>query len=85
MLCMNLHTTLCCNIMKRKLITIEVTNQGAVYANGTRITGRDTKWGIHTTVFEAKVAPGQVSKVLADNNYGHIRLDKEYALELGIQ
>lgn len=69
---------------RRKRVNVEVTNQGAVYVNGTRITGRHTKWGIHHTVFAAKVFQNEVSTTLKTNGYGHIVLDKEYASELGV-
>ncbi len=68
---------------KRKQVKIEVTNRGAVYVNGTRITGRDTKWGIHSTVFETTAPITQVAKALADNGYGHIKLDADYLEEIG--
>lgn len=71
--------------MKRyRAVTVEVTNQGAVYVNNSRITGRETKWGVHTTVFSAKVKPKEVVELLKEHGYGHIRLDKDYALEFGI-
>lgn len=67
-----------------KRVTIEVTSNGAVYVNNSRITGRDTKWGIQQTVFTTKCLATQVSKTLADNGYGHIKLDAEYATEAGV-
>jgi hypothetical protein len=68
-----------------KTITIEVTDRGAVYVNNCRITGRETKWGIHTTVFSAKVKSNEVVGLLKEHGYGHIRLDKDYASEFGIE
>ena len=68
-----------------KKVTVDVTNQGAVYINDTRITGRDTKWGQHTILFTAKVSPDQVSKTLTANGYGHIRFDPAYAADAGVQ
>jgi hypothetical protein len=73
-----------------RLIEVTVTDKGAVYVgrpnagHSTRITGRDSKWGVHTTVFEAIVPPKQVVQVLKDNGYGHIKLDAEYAAEFKI-
>ena len=69
---------------RRKRVQVEVTNQGAVYVNGTRITGRHTKWGIHHTLFTAKVFPNEVIKTLSENGYGHIKLDSEYSSEIGV-
>jgi hypothetical protein len=69
---------------RAKMLTVEVTNLGAVYVNNTRITGRDTKWGCHTIIFETKAYQKDVIKTLKDNGYGHIQLDKEYALDQGI-
>lgn len=71
--------------MKQKTVTIEVTNQGAVYVNNTRVTGRETKWGVHQTVFSTKCPSNSVSSTLRENNYGHIRLDADYMKDLGVQ
>ena len=67
-----------------KQVTVEVTNQGAVYVNSTRITGRDTKWGVHQTMFSIKVSPDKVSSSLNEHGYGNIKLDTEYMKELGV-
>jgi len=32
--------------------TITVTNKNAIYVDGTRITDRETKWGVHHTIDE---------------------------------
>ena len=69
---------------RRKRVVVEVTNQGAVYVNNTRITGRHTKWGIHHTLFTAKVFPNEVTKTLAANGYGHIKLEPSDVAELGV-
>jgi hypothetical protein len=68
-----------------KKVKLEVTDKGAIYIDDFRISYRDTKWGHHNILFTAKVLPNQVSKTLADNGYGHIRLDSEYAAEVGIK
>jgi len=68
-----------------KKVTVEVTNQGAVYVNDTRITGRDTKWGIHQTMFSVKVPANKVSSTLAEHGYGNIRLDTSSMQELGVE
>lgn len=68
----------------RKQVTVEVTNRGAVYVNGTRITGRDTKWGVHTTVFETTCPDNCVVDTLRENNYGHIVLEKDDMTEMGL-
>ncbi len=67
-----------------KKVKVEVTDKNAVYINQTRITGRDTKWGIHYTLFSTKAFPKDVVKVLTENGYGHLKLDKDYAAEFGI-
>jgi hypothetical protein len=69
---------------KMKQVRVEVTNQGAVYVNDTRITGRDTKWGIHQTMFAIKVPANKVTSSLVEHGYGHIKLDKDYMKELGV-
>lgn len=70
---------------KQKTVTIEVTNQGAVYVNNTRITGRETKWGIHHTLFTAKAPANKVKETLVNNGFGHIRLDQEYMEEIKVE
>lgn len=67
-----------------KKVTVEVTNQGAVYVNNTRITDRSTKWGVHQTMFSVKVAANDVTSVLAEHGYGNIRLDAASMKELNI-
>lgn len=69
-----------------KKVLVEVTDRGAVYVNGGRITGRHTKWGVHRTIFTStvKIPVNKVRQLLSDNGYGHIRLDPEYAAEFGI-
>ena len=65
-----------------KKLEIEVTNKYAVYVNGTRVTGRDTKWGIHTTIFKTTTTSTQT---LADYGYGFIKLDAKYVAEMGLK
>lgn len=67
-----------------KKLTVEVTDKGAVYVDGTRITGRETKWGIHNILFTGKAYPKDVVSLLKENGYGHIQLDPEYAAEFKI-
>lgn len=67
-----------------KNVTVEVTSQGAVYVNNTRITDRSTKWGIHQTMFSIKVPANKVTSSLAEHGYGNIRLDKDSMEELKI-
>jgi hypothetical protein len=69
---------------RQKYVTVEVTNQGAVYVNSTRVTGRETRWGVHLTVFETKCPANCVADTLRENNYSHIRLDSDYMKELGV-
>lgn len=33
-----------------KSVTVDITDRGAIYVDGTRITNRNTKWGVHQTV-----------------------------------
>lgn len=68
-----------------KRVKMEVTSQGAVYINNSRVTGRHTKWGIHHTVFTARVYPHRVTHNLVKHGYGHIKLDPDYAMEAGVQ
>lgn len=70
---------------RTKKANLEVTDKGAVYINGTRITGRGTKWGVQNTVFQAKVPLDQVVQTLRDNGFGDIKLDPQYSMEMGIQ
>lgn len=69
-----------------KLLTVEVTDRDAVYVNGTRITGRHTRWGIHTTILTLEnVQPDQVQEALDEHGYGYIPLDPDYCFEAGIK
>ena len=67
-----------------KKLNIEVTNKYAVYVNGTRVTGRDTKWGVQNTIFKTTTTSKDVTQTLADYGYGFIKLDKIYLTELGL-
>jgi biopolymer transport protein ExbD len=62
-------------VMRKKQVTVEVTNQGAVYVDNHRITGRETKWGVHHTIFAIKVNKDDVAKALHEHGYGHIKLE----------
>ena len=68
----------------RKRVNLEVTDNGAVYIDNTRITGRHTKWGVHRIVFAANVFADEVTNTLKTNGYAHIVLDKDYASEIGV-
>ena len=68
-----------------KRVKMEVTNRGAVYINGTRVTDRDTKWGVHTIVHSGRVYPHRVTHNLVKHGYAHIKLDADYAKELGVE
>ena len=68
----------------KKRVKMEVTNLGAVYINNTRVTGRETKWGMHTIVHTGRVYPHRVTHNLIKHGFGHIKLDVEYANELGV-
>ena len=70
---------------RTKKVNVEVTDKGAVYINGTRITGRGTKWGVQNIVFQTKVPLDQVVQTLRDNGFENIRLDPQYSAEMGIQ
>jgi hypothetical protein len=70
--------------MRSKRVNVEVTNLGAVYINGTRVTGRETKWGVHTTVWMKRMASSRVTANLIKNGYGHIKLDLDYTKEAGV-
>jgi hypothetical protein len=69
---------------RSRKVEIEVTDKGAVYVDNTRITGRETKWGVHNTIFSAKVPKDQVVQTLRDNGFGNIKLDPQYSAEMGI-
>lgn len=68
--------------MKKKQVTVEVTNQGAVYVDGHRITGRETKWGVHQTMFSIKVNKCDIATALQEHGYGYIKLDPDYLEEI---
>lgn len=68
-----------------KKYDIEVTNTGAVYLNGTRITDRSTKWGIHLTMFKVTTYSKNITKVLAEHGYTNLRLDTDYMKEVGVK
>lgn len=44
-------------------------NRGMVAVNETRITNRETKWGVHTQLDEFKCAPGEVYAELLKRGY----------------
>jgi hypothetical protein len=69
--------------MKRRVL-MEVTNLGAVYINGTRVTDRSTKWGVHRTVYTGRVYAHRVTHNLVKHGYGHIKLDPDYAKAEGV-
>jgi aspartokinase len=70
-------------VMSKKL-QIEVTDKNAVYVNGTRITDRSTKWGVHHTVFTITTYSKNVTKILNIHGFTNLLLDKDYmnAMEL---
>lgn len=74
------------NTRNKRKVLVEVTSLGAVCLDGTRITGRSTKWGIHYTVCSStvKIPVGSVRQFLEDNGYGKIHLVPEYCAEFGI-
>lgn len=63
-------------------VTLEVTDQGAVYVNNTRITGRNTKWGVHRTMFSIVINPKDIIATLNEYGYGHIKVDSDYHKEI---
>lgn len=67
-----------------KILKVTVTDKGAVAINGTRITHRGTKWGIHYTVDEFRCAAKNVRSRLNDRGHSHILLDSVYVSEFGI-
>lgn len=68
-----------------KKYDIEVTNQNAVYINGTRVTDRSTKWGTHLTMFKVATTSKNITQVLAKYGYTNLRLDREYLAEMGLE
>lgn len=67
---------------KTRKVTLEVTDRNAVYINGTRITGRDSKWGIHRTMLSIQIKPTDIVETLNEYGYGYIKLDADYHQEL---
>ena len=67
-----------------RLLELEVTDRGAIYINGHRVTNRSTKWGTHTIIFSVKTPANLVRQTLADNGFGHIKIDPEEAEQFGI-
>ena len=67
-----------------RIFKVTVTDKGAVCINGTRITGRSTKWGWHNTVDEFRCAAKNVRNRLIERGHGKIVLDPDYAAEFKI-
>lgn len=61
---------------RKKLVLLEVANNGAVYINNVRATGRESKpYGYFDIVFSQKVRVDHVTKVLQDNNFTRFALE----------
>lgn len=45
-----------------KTVTVDITDRGAIYVDDTRITNRNTKWGVHQTVDSFVCAKSDVVK-----------------------
>ena len=60
-------------------VNVQVTDKRAIYVNGTRITNRGTKWGVHTILDEFECERGQVASECIARGYADAvsRIDKE--------
>lgn len=67
-----------------KLLKVTVFTNGAVAVNDTRITGRNTKWGLMYTLDEFRCAPKNVRRKLVERGHGDLVLDPFYAAEFGV-
>lgn len=62
--------------MKDNMVTLEVTNKGAIYVNNNRITNRSTKWGIHNIVFSTTCKKEDVVKTLKAYGFPTNKIDE---------
>lgn len=60
-------------------VHVELTDRGAIYVNNTRITGRATKWGEHTTLHEFHCTRENVVKeCLSRGHHAYVkRIDEQ--------
>lgn len=68
-----------------KTVEVEITDKGAIYVDGTRITNRSTKWGNHTILDSFMCEKKDVVAECAQRGYRrHIRNvdDEFYASQL---
>lgn len=47
-------------------IKVEVSDKNAIYVDGTRITSRNTKWGIHNIIYNGNLNSDTFCQVLVD-------------------
>lgn len=59
----------------KHLVLSEVTDKGAIYVNGTRITNRSTKWGIHSIIFSQECERNEVITILKDFGFDINKID----------
>lgn len=69
---------------QKRFVRMDITDKNAVYIDGTRVTGRETKWGIHKVIWSQDVISDEVSFILNKLGLSHIRLDPVYAKELNV-
>ena len=50
-------------------VNVQVTDKRAIYVNGTRITDRGTKWGVHTILAEFECERDQVVRECLARGY----------------
>lgn len=50
-------------------VKVEITDRGAIYVNDSRITGRDTKWGVHTTLDSFTCPKDEVVKTCLERGH----------------
>jgi hypothetical protein len=67
--------------MKDNMVTLEVTDKGAIYVNNNRITDRSTKWGIHNIVFQQLAKKEDVVKTLKAYGFPTNKIDEPEYME----
>lgn len=67
--------------MTNNMVTLEVTNKGAIYVNNNRITDRSTKWGLHNIVFSTTCKKEDVVKTLKAYGFPTNKIDEPEYME----
>jgi hypothetical protein len=63
-----------------QLVDVQLTTTGAIYVDNTRITNRNTKWGVHHNVFSSSIPIECIVETLTRLGFAdHVKnIDKNY-------